>query len=275
MRLIADKPGGTRFVGDTEPLPVTIAGDVPFYPAGDVAYFTTELDPCAVRRAAAALGITNDFTTWPAIDASSPTFQMPNAKGIIMAKDGSLYYVDTTGNILATVPRNTLDEYTGTNPDVLALKKRTVPIQIRLDQYVPTVIHFYIQSSLGGTNASESQNQIGVALIGAAYPQTNNQDQPDLNNSRWYVLNINQGNYVLFSRIMIPDLPDRFGGLSPGTNASGVCYSIPFPALTPPMLANPPTEWWYILIRPGYVNQHSTAVRHPFVSLTVECEVIP
>lgn len=279
MRLIADKPGGTRFVGDTEPLPVTIAGDVPFYLAGDVAYFTTELDPCAFRRAFEEPGIgSGNVSSWLLSDAQAANYKMPGAKGVVMDKNGSLRYIESSnGLILATIERTALDSYAGSNTDVLTLKTRTVPIDIRLDRYIPSAIHVFAQSSLGGQNNTDAQNQVAVILIGAAYPHASDQTKPDLANSRWYILNINQGNYTMYGRVSVPNLSgtDQLGGLSPGVYASGVCYSIPAPNLSPPMLATPPTTWWYLLIRPGYANLSAAQVQHPFTSITVECEVIP
>lgn len=278
MRIITtNQQGHTKLVSERSPLPVTIKDSVPFYFSQDVEFFSTEIDPCLFRRAIESFSTPNPPTDWSIDDASSPTLLLPAQRGVTLTPTTngfSVDYINTqTGNAIYSIPHNDLD--TGTIPRDFYL--RCKPIMLRSDRYIPSVLHVFSQSNLGGANTTPARNQILAVYIGAAYPISNTNPNIDFSTYRWVVKTIGQANDMMFTQMNLP-ANHGLGGLSnasAGRSVGSVQYSFAFPTILP--FANNPNSpnWFWYTINIGYFNQHTSAVYHPFGCVAVEAEVIP
>lgn len=267
----------SRYASDESPLKVKIEEVAAANLAYSITRFSTEIDPPTVRRAFQHVGI--DVSGWNINDASQQLY-IPAQRGVrLIPVNTAPYYAwgvyneaDTGGGTaIAHITPSDLQTALNTDPNgTHAASARRVlnlsqPIVIPFQGYRPFQITVFVQGH------TQSASVVGLVMVCAGIT-------PADPNARWFALPTHNNNTIMFGAARIPSgitLNGFVGGNASDNMVVGCMQVFPFPSVVPANYdGTSATSNWNYYIFPGFLNRTASLLRHAYMCVTVEAEVL-
>lgn len=275
--LTYDSQFRSRYAADNAPLKVKIEEVAAANLAYSITRSSTEIDPIAVRRAFEHANVSAG--DWAISDAVNE-LRIGASRGVRMIPVSTAPYyawaifneADSGGGAQqgSTLTYATLQSSLGSSGSHQASAIRVFnlskPIVMPYLQYRPFQITVFVQGHTQTTQA------VGLVMICAGVT-------PVDANARWFAIPTHNNNTISFGVARIPTLTPPLNGFVGGSGSDNMvcgCVQVfPFPSLAPSNFdGTAATSNWNYYIFPGFANRTTSALRHPYMCVTVDAEVL-